>query len=111
MVLNGHSLNWSYIKVAVSQGSVLGRLLFFVYLNDLPYGLTTNAKLFADDTSLNSVIHDSATSSISLNNDLLKTSRLDDHWKMIFDAKIRRKRLFYLVKQAQLFTKQYILTM
>ena len=61
MVLNGQSLNWSNINVAVSPVQFWGGYSFF-YLNDLPYGLTTNVKLFADDTSLSSVIHDSATS-------------------------------------------------
>lgn len=110
MVLNGQSLNWSNINVAVSPVQFWGGYSFF-YLNDLPYGLTTNVKLFADDTSLSSVIHDSATSSIVFNNDLLKISRLADHWKMIFDAKIRRKRLFFSRKASATLHGTIILTM
>ena len=110
MVLNGQSLNWSNINVAVSPVQFWGGYSFF-YLNDLPYGLTTNVKLFADDTSLNSVIHDSATSSIFFNDDLLKISRLADHWKMIFDAKIRRKRLFSSRKASATLHGTIILTM
>ena len=71
MVLNGQSSNWSHIKAGVCQGSILRPLLFLVYINDLPEDLTTSAKIFADDTSLFSVVHDSAASSASLNDDLL----------------------------------------
>ena len=74
VVLNGQSLNWSHIKAGVPQGSILGLLLFLVYINDLPEGLAMSAKLFADDTSLFSVVHYSAASSASLNDDLLKIS-------------------------------------
>ena len=75
MILNGQCSKWSKIKTDVPQGSIVGPLLFLVYINDLPEGLTTNAKLFADDTSLFSVVHDSTSSSVSLNNDLLKISQ------------------------------------
>ena len=39
------------------QGSTLGPLLFFIYINDLSDGLGTNTRLFADDVSLFSVIY------------------------------------------------------
>ena len=67
MVLNGQSSKWSHIKAGVPQGSILGPLLFLVYINNLPEGLTSSAKLFADDMSLFSVVHDSAASSGFLN--------------------------------------------
>ena len=53
-----------------------------VYINDLPEGLNTNTKLFADDTSLFTVDNYSTSSSVSLNNDLLKISQWTYKWKM-----------------------------
>ena len=43
-----------------------------IYVNDLPDGLLSNCKLFADDTSLFPVVHDVTISSSELNSDLAK---------------------------------------
>ena len=47
-------------------------LCFLVHINDLSNGLNSNPKLFADDTSLFSVIHDVNSSQIDLNENLDK---------------------------------------
>ena len=52
VVLNGINSSWEEVNAGVPQGSVLGPLLFLIYINDLPDGLRSTAKLFADDTSL-----------------------------------------------------------
>ena len=46
--------NWKRIKHGIPQGSVLGRLLFLVYINDLPQEISNISKpiLFADDTRI-----------------------------------------------------------
>ena len=85
VVLNGQTSKWSQIKAGVPQGSVLGPLLFLVYINDLTEGLTSNIKLFADDTSIFSVVRDSSSSSLSLNEDLSKISQWGYKWKMLFN--------------------------
>ena len=56
--------------------------IFLIYINDLTEGLSSNAKLFAGVTSLFSVIHDSNTSALELNNILIKINRWAFQWKM-----------------------------
>ena len=65
--------------------------MLLIYINDLTEGLSSNAKLFADDTSLFSVIHDIQTSAnnlfkdLNLNKDLEKISNWATQWKMNFN--------------------------
>ena len=68
----------------VPQGSVLDPLLFLIYINDLPNGLKSNVKLFANDTSLFSVIYNITESANVLNSDLSKTDEWALQWKMSF---------------------------
>ena len=68
------------VKAGVPQGSVLIPLTFLICINDLPKGLSSNAKLFADDT-LFSVIHDSSSTKNELNDDLVKINNWAYRWK------------------------------
>ena len=69
-VLNGQFSTWKNVGAEVPQGSILGPLLFLIYINHLTEGLSSNAKLFAEDTSLFSVIHGIQISANNLNKDL-----------------------------------------
>ena len=75
VVLNGQSSNESPVLAGVPQGSVLGPLLFLVYINDLPDNLESLAKLFADDTSLFSTFYNPLLSAEIKNKDLTKISK------------------------------------
>ena len=56
VVLNGAFSKYSSIESGVPQGSVLGPLLFLVYINDLECDIKSKIKFFADDTMLFSVV-------------------------------------------------------
>ena len=85
VVLNGQSSSWLPILAGVPQGSILGPLFFLVYINDLSSGLKCEPKLFADDTSLFSVVYDKDVSSKNLNDDLDSISNWAFQWKMSFN--------------------------
>ena len=72
VALNGENSSWVNIEAEVPQASILRPLLCLISINNLPDNLSANVKLFADDTSLFSVIHDIATCSYDLNYDLTK---------------------------------------
>ena len=58
VLLNGQSSDWLNVNAGVPQGSVLGPLLFLIYINDLTDNLVSVSKLFADDTSIFSIVFD-----------------------------------------------------
>ena len=52
VVLNGTTSEWRRVNAGVLQGSVLGTLLFLVYINGLTDDISSHMRLFADDSSL-----------------------------------------------------------
>ena len=84
-VLNGQFSTWKNVGAEVPQGSILGPLLFLIYINHLTEGLSSNAKLFAEDTSLFSVIHGIQISANNLNKDLERISSWATQCKMNFN--------------------------
>ena len=75
VVLNGQTFEWKRIYSGVPQGSVLGHLLFLIYINDLCDGVTSICKIFADGTSLISKGLDVNKSVTELNADLKKINQ------------------------------------
>ena len=56
MVLDGQSSDWRQIEAGAPQGSVLGPLLFLIYINDITDEIQSKCLLYADDNSLFEVV-------------------------------------------------------
>ena len=52
VLVNGTRSDWEAVSSGVPQGRVLGRVLFLIYINDLPKSVKNCIRLFADDTKL-----------------------------------------------------------
>ena len=72
VAMNGFYSDYADIESGVPQGSVLGPLLFLVYINDLEKDIKSNVKFFADDTMLYSIVKDPLSSAADLDHDLEK---------------------------------------
>ena len=77
--------SWASVNAGVPQGSILGPLFFLIFINGLSSNLILNPKLFADDTSLFSVVQDITLSAKNLNDDLKKINKWAFQWKMSFN--------------------------
>ena len=102
VILDGCCSDGSYVEAGVPQGSILGPLLFLVYVNDLVTELECDPHLFADDTSLLDIFTNPLTSSLKINRDLeriYKWGRLRrvkfNPIKTIFQIISNRKNVIY----------------
>lgn len=84
-------LNLLKAFLGVPQGSILGPLFFLIYINDLSNDLKSNVKLFADDTSLFSIVRNPTVTANILNEDLETISVWADQWKMSFNPDITKQ--------------------
>ena len=105
VILNGKSSDWSFIIAGVPQGPVLGPL-FLIYINDLADDLSSDAKLFADDASLFTVVYDKTVGADDktvgadqLNRDLKVVTDWAYQWKMQLNPDINKQAVQVIFSQ------------
>ena len=79
--VDGVYSEWAHVKSGVPQGSVLGPILFVLYINDMPKVVENICKLFADDAKLSG----KATNSVSIQNDLNNLTEWSLTWQLPFN--------------------------
>ena len=86
VVINGKTSTWGTINAGVPQGSVLGPLLFLIFINDIVDIVHSKIKLFADDTSLYLTVDNPQLSADILNGDLSSIDSWSSDWMVTFNA-------------------------
>ena len=84
VVIDGEESDSVPITSGVPQGSVLGPILFLIYINDRPDEVCSQVRLFADDTALYLTI-ESEDDGSALQNDLDILSKWKTRWDMEFN--------------------------
>jgi len=81
--ISGMKSEWESVSSGIPQGSVLGPLLFLIYINDLPDGIESTIYMYADDTKLYREIN-SPDDHIILQKDLEKLCIWSEKWLLKF---------------------------
>ena len=84
VVVDGEVSNWKSVLSGVPQGSVLGPILFLIYINDLDYDITSNVLKFAHDTKVFKKIKSYADRQV-LQDDLNQLTSWPEKWQMLFN--------------------------
>ena len=89
VIIDGKFSSWANIEAGVPQGSILGPILFLVYINDLIDEVDSEIKIFADDTFIFRIVDQNCTE--KLNQDLDKITAWAHSWKMSFNPSITKQ--------------------
>ena len=79
--VNGNYSKYAPVSSGIPQGSILGPLLFIIFINDLPDGIKSICKIFADDTKL----YNSHNNHITIQKDLLAFLEWSEKWLLKFN--------------------------
>ena len=86
-ILRGALSEWASVYAGVPQGSILGPLLFLIFINDIFKNINSSIRLFADDTSLYIIVENPQTAAITMNIDLGTISQWALDWLVDFNAR------------------------
>ena len=76
VAVRGTYSRWTNVKSCVPQGTILDPFIFFIYIDDLPNGVSSSVKLFADDTNIYRELSDVEGDALLLQSRLDRMSRI-----------------------------------
>ena len=85
VIVNGTESSWAEVTSGVPQGSVLGPLIFVIYINDLPDEIKSSMLLFADDTKIYSEVK-TATDQEVLQDDINNMCEWSNQWLLKYHS-------------------------
>ena len=92
VTINGSMSEWAAVHSGVPQGSVLGPLLFLIYINDLSEIIESEIRIFADDTFIFQTVPQNAPSTAdTLEGDLRKITNWANQWKLSFNPDLSKQ--------------------
>ena len=86
IVLRGHYSSWISVLSGVPQGTMLGPILFLIYINDISRKIMSNTKLFADDTKVYRILRDTKEDVEELQKDLIRLESWSKDWQLKFNT-------------------------
>ena len=89
VAMNGSTSQWAKVEAGVPQGSILGPILFLVYINDIIESVESDIRIFADDTFIFRIADQQSTK--LLNEDLERITIWANKWKMLFNPDMTKQ--------------------
>lgn len=83
--VNGHMSKWTEVTSGIPQGSVLGPILFVIFINDLPQAVTSVTRIFADDTKMYATVN-TDNDRAKLQDDIDHLTDWSEDWQLKFNA-------------------------
>jgi len=104
VMVNGSKSSWLPVTSGVPQGTVLGPLLFLLYINDITNNIESEIRLFADDCILYRTIQSSADHTI-LQHDIDTLHSWSSVWQMKFNS--QKSHIMSITRQRSKPTSSY----
>ena len=85
VVVRGTFSSWTHVRSGVPQGTILGPILFLIYVNDISSNISSSIKMFADDTKVYREITDLENDTRALQTDIVRLVDWATLWQLRFN--------------------------